>query len=580
MTERKTVPFIKPSEGERENGERVFSTDPDLLRTENARLQRDLTRALEERNRLLKNRGLPAGPSKGAGLRVLEKRLERTRAELDHFKHEQKIQEEKLRILQDRLTTTGRIPGIFITRLEDAVVSSGGVSESAGSPVDNAADAPDRVAERFDAVVDALWQVVKHNRIMHNNLLRQDIEKLQVSLEFRKNESNLLREERDSLVEQLEDLQATLQRSEAEVTLHDEKLTELRGRLQEQEGANKKQDGTIRKLKNQILNLRGSVEPELYAHVTEGSGAPMVEAGGWKNILFFRTAFAGLLLGLVLAGGGLWLSGEFEPTVVISPDDGALPLSDPEAPNTALEIGEPTAESPVSRFVSEVHRDALRSGARGPALVKLPGDSFTMGTDRYAALEIEKPAHPERVKDFYISRFEVSFDEYDAFARASGLKPPPDQGWGRGSRPVINVSWDSARAYTAWLSRQTGHHYRLPSEAEWEYAMGSGSRTTYWWGYTFEQGREICFNCGSEWDGRSTAPVGSAQPNPFGLYDMGGNAMEWVGDCLAGDCAKRVVRGGAFNKPNDTLRTTTRRGLEADSRHSTVGFRVVREAGK
>jgi formylglycine-generating enzyme required for sulfatase activity len=312
----------------------------------------------------------------------------------------------------------------------------------------------------------------------------------------------------------------------------------------------------------------------------------MLGTGGWKNILSPRVAFAVLLLGLVLAGGGLWLSGEFKSTVVISPEDGALPLSEPEAPTTALGISEPTAERPNSRFVNEVHRDALRSGGRGPALVKLPGDSFTMGTDRYAPPEIEKPSRPEQLDDFYISRFEVSFDEYDAFARASGLEPPPDQGWGRGSRPVINVSWDSARAYTAWLSRQTGHHYRLPSEAEWEYAMGSGSEGIYWWGNAFEQGQEICFNCGTEWDGRSTAPVGSARPNPFGLYDMGGNVMEWVGDCLAGntaasgDCATRVVRGGAFNKPNYTLRTTTRRGLEADSLHSTVGFRVVREAGK
>ncbi len=581
MSESKTAPFINPPEDEQESKERVFSTDPDLLRAENTRLQGDLTRALEERNRLLKNRGLPVDHSKGAGLRVLEQRLESTRTELDQFKREQKVQDEKLRILQDRLTATGQIPAIFIARLEDALVSADGVSNTAGNPVENAADAPDRVIERFDTALDALWQVVKQNRSMQHNLLRQDIEKLQMSLEYKKKESNRLGEERDNLGEQLEDLQATLQRSEAEAALHDEKLTELRGWLEEQEDTNKKQAETILKLKNQVKNLRGSIDPELYSLVTSGPDASMLDTSGWKSVFFSRAAFAGLVLGVVLAGSGLvWFSGEHKPTVFMPPEDGALLPTEPAAPPAALEI------KPNREFVNTVHRDALRSGGRGPALIKLPGDSFTMGTDRYAPPTIEKPAHSEHLGDFYISRFEVSFDEYDAFARISGREPPPDQGWGRGNRPVINVNWDSAQAYTVWLSRQTGHRYRLPSEAEWEYAMGRGSENIYWWGNTFEQGREICFNCGTKWDGRSTAPAGSAQPNSFGLYDMGGNVMEWVEDCLAGDtaasgdCAMRVVRGGAFNKPNYTLRITTRRGLEANSHHSTVGFRVVRETGK
>lgn len=586
MTERKTVPFIKPPADERESGERVFSTDPDLLRAENARLQTDLTRALEERNRLLKSRGLPSDHNKGAGLRILEERLESTRTELDRFRQEHKVQEEKIRILQERLTATGRIPGIFIAKLEDTVISSDGICNTAGSPVENAADGPDRVTERFDAALDALWQVVKHNRVVRDNLLRQDIEKLRVSLEYKKKESDILREERDRLGEQLEDLRATLQRSEAEVALRDEKLAELRGWFEEQDEVGKKQAGTILKLKNQIKNLRGSVDAELYAHVTGAPGTSMMGISGWKSILFSRAALSGLLLGVVLAGGGLWLSGGFKPAVVMAPEEVAPPLSEPEAQTATLAIGGPTAEKPGGRFVPEVHRDALRSGGRGPVLIKLPGNSFTMGTDRYAPPKIEKPAHPERLVDFYIGRFEVSFDEYDAFARASGLEPPPDQGWGRGSRPVINVAWDSARAYTTWLSRQTGHRYRLPSEAEWEYAMGGGSGDFYWWGNTFEQGREICFNCGTRWDGRGTAPVGSARANLFGLYDMGGNVMEWVEDCLAADaaapdgCAMRVVRGGAFNKPGYSLRTTTRRGLEADSGYSTVGFRVVREVGE
>jgi formylglycine-generating enzyme required for sulfatase activity len=203
-----------------------------------------------------------------------------------------------------------------------------------------------------------------------------------------------------------------------------------------------------------------------------------------------------------------------------------------------------------------------------------------MGTNRYQAPAIEKPAREVTVSSFMIGRYEVTFDQYDAFARATGRPLPDDQGWGRGTRPVINITWADALAYTEWLSVRTGHRYRLPQEAEWEYAMAGGRQQIYWWGSAFERGREVCFDCGTRWDGRSTAPVGSASPNPLGLYDMGGNVMEWVGDCLgAADktCDTRVVRGGAFNKPEDAVRTTARRGLPARDRFPMVGFRVVRD---
>ena len=94
-----------------------------------------------------------------------------------------------------------------------------------------------------------------------------------------------------------------------------------------------------------------------------------------------------------------------------------------------------------------------------------------------------------------MGRYEVTFDEYDAFARATGRPLPPDEGWGRGQRPVIHVSWDDAVAYTRWLSEQTGHVYRLPTEAEWEYAAGRGVRTLYWWGNALGENRANCFNC-------------------------------------------------------------------------------------
>jgi formylglycine-generating enzyme required for sulfatase activity len=228
-------------------------------------------------------------------------------------------------------------------------------------------------------------------------------------------------------------------------------------------------------------------------------------------------------------------------------------------------------------------RDALGNGLLGPELVRLRGGRFTMGTDRYGAPAAERPARAVRVGPFAIGRFEVTFAQYDAFARASGRPLPDDEGWGRGDRPVINVSWNDARAYVRWLSRHSGRHYRLPTEAEWEYAYGAGASSLYWWGNGPVKGREVCLNCGTRWDGLRSAPVGSATANPQGLYDMGGNVMEWVQDCMAekdepgGGCATRVVRGGAFNKPDDAVHTTARRGLDPVQGYAMVGFRVVRD---
>lgn len=97
-----------------------------------------------------------------------------------------------------------------------------------------------------------------------------------------------------------------------------------------------------------------------------------------------------------------------------------------------------------------------------------------------------------------------------------------DHGWGRGQKPVINISWDDAKAYVAWLSQTTGKTYRLLSESEWEYAARAGTTTAYYWGDKIGINNADCYGCGSQWDGKSTAPVGSFPPNPFGLYDMPG----------------------------------------------------------
>ena len=135
-------------------------------------------------------------------------------------------------------------------------------------------------------------------------------------------------------------------------------------------------------------------------------------------------------------------------------------------------------------------------------------------------------------KPFAVSKFEVTFDEWDTCARYGGCRTDvSDFGFGRGQRPVIKVTWDDAQQYVAWLSKMTGEPYRLLTEAEYEYATRAGTTTAYPWGDDIGTNKANCNGCGSQWDNKQTAPVGSFAPNGFGLFDMVGNVWEWVEDC-------------------------------------------------
>lgn len=245
----------------------------------------------------------------------------------------------------------------------------------------------------------------------------------------------------------------------------------------------------------------------------------------------------------------------------------------------------PTAPAPTPRS------DRLRSGGQAPALMELAGGAFQMGSNSLSGEDFS-PAHSVQIAPFLIGVHEVTFRDYDRFARATGRSLPKDFGWGRDTRPVVGVSWDDATAYVGWLSQETGKRYRLPSEAEWEFAARGGGTGSYWWGFGIEPGRAVCLDCGSRWDNRSTAPVGSFPPNPFGLYDQAGNAMEWVADCYqAGyrnapddgrarqdkQCATRVARSGAFNKPAVSMRVYVRAHFTPQSQFNLLGFRVARD---
>ena len=237
-----------------------------------------------------------------------------------------------------------------------------------------------------------------------------------------------------------------------------------------------------------------------------------------------------------------------------------------------------------------VIRDFLGSGGRGPEMVVIPAGRFRMGClSNDACYGDEMPVHDVTIPaPFALSAHEVTFEDYDRFRHPNEAH---DRGWGRGRRPVINVSWDEAKDYVEWLSSETGATYRLPSEAEWEYAARAETATKYGWGNEIGANRANCVNdhCGDQW--KYTAPVGSFPPNGFGLYDMHGNVWEWVEDCWngsyagaptdggawrSGDCATRVLRGGSWYVDPWVLRAAYRYRFTTGVRVSDYGFRVAR----
>lgn len=191
---------------------------------------------------------------------------------------------------------------------------------------------------------------------------------------------------------------------------------------------------------------------------------------------------------------------------------------------------------------------------------------------------------------FRMARYDVTFDQYDAYARATHRPLPPDEGWGRGPRPVINVEWSDIQAFIAWLNQGTGRRFRLPSEAEWEYAARAGTRTAYWWGDEPDSNQANTATNGGRDVWHFSSPVGSFPANPFGLYDMHGDVWQFVADCrhltyvqapidgsawLDGDCDSRVVRGGYYGSLKLGMRSNSR-GAAGERFHSMgLGFRLA-----
>lgn len=253
-------------------------------------------------------------------------------------------------------------------------------------------------------------------------------------------------------------------------------------------------------------------------------------------------------------------------------------------------------------------QDTLADGSLGPEMVRLTARRFRMGDQQGVGRTDERPTFDiVLAQDLLIGRYEITFAQYDRFCDATQRPKPADSGRGRGNRPVINVTYADAAAYAQWLAAQTGQTYRLPTEAEWEYAARAGSQSSYAFG---NNPKQLCqYANGADLTAQAslpvkqvtecqdgytyTAPVGSFAANAWGLHDLHGNAWEWVEDGYRAKAYRRyaasgyqppdnengrqVIRGGSWSDPPNALRSAARQGVKPTHQTSNLGFRVVRE---
>ena len=262
---------------------------------------------------------------------------------------------------------------------------------------------------------------------------------------------------------------------------------------------------------------------------------------------------------------------------------------------------------PASPFIpGQTFRDKLKVGGEGPLMVVIPPGRYMMGSppDEPERKDNEGPQHEVIIKTpFALGVCAVTFADYDLFCRNTSRELPHDRGWGRVTRPVIDVSWLDAQAYCAWISEQTGYGYRLPSEAEWEYACRAGTTTPFSFGSNISP-EQVNYDGNHPYvggkmgqDRQQTVPVQSLPPNAWGLYEMHGNVWEWVQDAWHGSYegaptdgiawvqgragatdtgASRVVRGGSWGIYAGVCRSAYRYNFQPGGRSINAGFRCAR----
>jgi formylglycine-generating enzyme required for sulfatase activity len=274
----------------------------------------------------------------------------------------------------------------------------------------------------------------------------------------------------------------------------------------------------------------------------------------------------------------------------------APPASSPRPPAekaVAASTVPPPAQASVAvaKPAGATGKSEIRDCPTCPAMIALPGGAFAMGS--ISGDMEERPSHRVNVaQPFAIGAYEVTIEQWNACVDAAGCPRIEVEGNGSRTAPMRNISWDDAQAYVKWLAKKTGKAYRLPTEAEWEYAERGGTTTQYWWGNEMRKGYADCKDCGEPWNKDSPLNTGSFAANPFGLFDMNGSVWEWVADCWHGSykgapsdgrawdeagCPTRVIRGGSWPDGAAYMQSSTRFKYSASVRQSQNGMRVARD---
>lgn len=268
-------------------------------------------------------------------------------------------------------------------------------------------------------------------------------------------------------------------------------------------------------------------------------------------------------------------------SVTGSPSESLQKPAQPES--AANDLRRVAAVAPPATLPPTPASNVFRDCPTCPEMVKLPGGTFTMGSSEDWS---EKPVHQASVTPFAMGRLPVTVGEWRACVAAKACKYEPT---GDDDLPVHNVSWDDAQQYAAWLAKLTSKPYRLPSEAEWEYAARAGSTAAYWWGAQVSPGYANCNGCGGPYDPAKPIKVGLLRANAFGLHDMAGGVDQWVSDCWhstyhgaprtgswdAPNCRERVLRGGSWKSDPSDVKVTSRARYDSGVRYPTHGFRVA-----
>jgi formylglycine-generating enzyme required for sulfatase activity/class 3 adenylate cyclase len=313
------------------------------------------------------------------------------------------------------------------------------------------------------------------------------------------------------------------------------------------------------------------------------------------------------LVWLAIAGAALWYwlphGKQREVASVVPPQPANVPSSPPLSPQPAQPSQPLPPAAPAAKQAEPQIQPATPAAPAGkqaalpaapatqpqtafhePEMNMLRGGTFAMGSNEDIS---EKPPHQVSIKPFAISRYPISVREWNECAAAKGC---PFTATGKEEAPVTNISWSDARQYVGWLSGVTHKPYRLPTEAEWEYAARGGTQTKYWWGDELQPGMANCKNCADVAAAEQPVKIGSFRPNPFGLYDMGGSVDQWVEDCwhknyqgapadgsawTENNCASHVIRSGSWKNDARYVRPANRDSYDTGVRYPTHGFRIA-----